>query len=324
MSPTTPISLPHRPGALSVSWWWTMRPSRIFVIDTSILNVWTTLTLTVLLTRLCHSPLLLPECWSQEFLGQPIGLSPHPKHRRPCHLCLKSWPWAVSCKKVTSTYFETTNQMSLNPHCGKCMTSCLLYHDDAVPKDIAVSIAAIKTKYITHVVYLWLTGFCVDINYEPSIVAEGWPTYSELCARRATPWSLLRPGLAYSTDLNWYRWEMPLLTSMWVKGWRTGSSWGPWEHNWPREGLGEWGRNAYGFCWRGRRGGERQSSLSFLSALQAAFPERELSVGWQTPVICHWIVFTRQWPFPPFPSVPVTCSMMPQSKHFEKETSKWP
>lgn len=40
MSPTTPLSLPHRPGALSVSWWWTVRPSRIFVVDTSILNVW--------------------------------------------------------------------------------------------------------------------------------------------------------------------------------------------------------------------------------------------------------------------------------------------
>lgn len=54
-----------------------------------------------------------------------------------------------------STYSETANQMmNCNPHCGKCMASCLLYHDDVVPKDIAVPITAIKIKYIIHIVYL--------------------------------------------------------------------------------------------------------------------------------------------------------------------------
>lgn len=50
------------------------------------------------------------------------------------------------------------------------MASCLLYHDDVVPKDIAVPITAIKIKYIIHIVYLWLIGFNVDINYYLSIV----------------------------------------------------------------------------------------------------------------------------------------------------------
>eukprot|EP00069_Balaena_mysticetus_P008172 bmy_19597T0 len=59
----------------------------------------------------------------------------------------KAYHEQLTVTEITNACFEPANQMmKCNPHHGKYMAYCLLYHGDVVPKDVNAAIATIKTK----------------------------------------------------------------------------------------------------------------------------------------------------------------------------------
>ncbi|KAK1346789.1 LOW QUALITY PROTEIN: hypothetical protein QTO34_000649 [Cnephaeus nilssonii] len=76
--------------------------------------------------------------------------------------------------EITNSCFEPANQMvKCDPHHGKYMACCLLYHGDVLPKDDNTTIAAIKTNRSIQFVDWCPTGFKVGINYQPPTVVPG-------------------------------------------------------------------------------------------------------------------------------------------------------
>ena len=49
--------------------------------------------------------------------------------------------------------------MKCDPHHGKYMAFCLLYHGNVIPKDVNAVIATIKTKHSIQFVPHWLQGW---------------------------------------------------------------------------------------------------------------------------------------------------------------------
>uniref|UniRef100_A0A8C2LT98 Tubulin alpha chain n=1 Tax=Cricetulus griseus TaxID=10029 RepID=A0A8C2LT98_CRIGR len=100
------------------------------------------------------------------------------------HFPLTTYAPAISAEKayheqlivaeITNSCFEPANQMvKYDPHHGKYMACCLLYHGDVVPKDVNAAIATIKTKCTIKFVDWCPTGFKVGINYQPPTVVPG-------------------------------------------------------------------------------------------------------------------------------------------------------
>ena len=86
----------------------------------------------------------------------------------------KAYHEQLSVAEITNAFFEPTNQMvKCDPHYGKYMACCLLYHGDVVPKDVNAIIATIKTKGSIQFVDWCPTGFKVGSNYQPPTVVPG-------------------------------------------------------------------------------------------------------------------------------------------------------
>ncbi|EDL10326.1 mCG50536, partial [Mus musculus] len=86
----------------------------------------------------------------------------------------KAYHGQLSVVDITNACFEPSIQMvKCDPHHGKCMACCLLFHGNEVPKDVNVVIATIKTKHTIQFVDWCPTGFKVGINYQPTTVVPG-------------------------------------------------------------------------------------------------------------------------------------------------------
>ena len=63
--------------------------------------------------------------------------------------------------------------VGINPLKGKYMACCMMYRGDVVPKDVAASIATIKSKRTIEFVKWCPTGFKVGVNHSPACTIPG-------------------------------------------------------------------------------------------------------------------------------------------------------